>query len=547
MGTAVTGTAATGTASARTASTRTAPLGAASTRAASAGAAALRTSAAGPRGVDTPINILNVGSGRCVEVAASSTVDGAPAQQGDCAGHPGARWLIRPSSAGGGAVLLVNAHSGKCLAVETRTVPGRPAGPRVEQWGCAGHPGVNFLLDSREEHAWIRTTLPLAAAPCLEVENAATRSGAPIVLAACEEQKGIAFRQRPDRAGNEVRQDDLNALYGYDDGAVTLFRFAANQAGGFEVSGTPYLSPTGTWDLRESGLTTGDFNGDGYRDTALFKGAADGSAALLTLLGQKDGGYAAPVKTWERPPGNWWGSQTKLTAGDYDGDGRDELAAFYGYSDGSVSLWRFETTAQGGFLSPTVQWSAPKNTWHFDESHFVSGDYNADGRQDVLLFKGTRDGSVTFSTLLGTDGSGFSAPHTSWSRPPGNWWGHEAKLTAGDYDGDGRDEVVAFYGYGDGSVSLWRFAANAQGGFEVPAVVWKAPAGTWTFRHSHIVSGDYDGDGRQDIGLFKGENDGVAALLTLHGKAEGGFGNPLKSWERPPGSWYGDHVKFPGS
>ncbi|GHE45668.1 hypothetical protein GCM10018785_14140 [Streptomyces longispororuber] len=503
-----------------------------------------RVLAAGPAGVDTPVNILNAHTGRCVEVADSSTADGAPVRQADCAGQPGARWLVRASSAGGGAVLLVNAHSGKCLAVETRTVPGRPAGPRVEQWGCAGHPGVDLLLDSREEYAWIRTTLA-PATPCLEVENSATRSGAPIVLAACAQQKGIAFQQRPDRVGNEIRWDDLSALYAYDDRGTVLFRFPTNQAGGFEVPSTPYSSAPGTWHADESGFTAGDFNGDGHRDAVLFKGAPDGSAALLTLLGTKDGGYAAPVKSWERPPGNWWGSRTKLTAGDYDGDGRDELAAFYGYSDGSVSLWRFETTAQGGFGTPTVRWSAPPGTWHFDESHFVSGDYDGDGRSDVLLFQGTRDGAVTFSTLLGTAGDGFSAPVTSWSRPPGNWWGSQTKLTAGDYDGDGRDELGALYGYPDGSVSLWRFAPTGQGGFEVPTVAWKSPQGTWTFRHSHAVSGDYNGDGRQDIALFKGENDGVAALLTLLGKPEGGLHAPLRSWERPPGSWYGDHVKLP--
>ncbi|WP_369212855.1 RICIN domain-containing protein [Streptomyces flavofungini] len=131
-------------------------------------AAVPRLPVPGPRGVDMPINILNAGSGKCVEVADSSSADGAPVQQGDCAGQPGARWLLRTSSVGGGAVLVVNARSGKCLAVETRTVPGGPSGPRIEQWSCTGHPGVNFLLDSRDEHAWIRSTRQLYE-PCLGV------------------------------------------------------------------------------------------------------------------------------------------------------------------------------------------------------------------------------------------------------------------------------------------------------------------------------------------------------------------------------------------
>lgn len=502
-----------------------------------------RTATAAASGADTPVNLLNVHSGRCMEVENSSSADGARIRQWDCDGQPGARWLLRPSAASSGAVNIVNAHSGKCLAVRTDAPQGGTSAPRVEQWGCAGSPGVDFVVDSRAEFAWI---LSMATTPtrCLEVENSSERRGAPIVLSTCANQKGIAFQQRPDRTGNDIRRDDLFALYGYDNSAASLFRFPANSAGGFETPDVAWHSPADTWNSALSHVTAGDFNGDGRRDVALLRGQADASIALLTMLGTAGGGYAAPFKSWERPPGSWWGAAVQLTAGDYDGDGRDEVMALYGYDDGSAALFRFRTTAEGAFQVPSTPWKAPAGTWNFAQSRLTTGDFDADGRKDVVLFKGTADGAAELLTLTGTADGGLGAPLKSWQRPPGNWWGSHTKLTAGDYDGNGSDELVAMYGYDDGSVSLFRFATTPDGGFQIPTVLWSAPPGTWTFSHSHLASGDYDTDGRRDIALFKGTADGAATLLTLFGTADGRLAGPHTSWQRPPGNWWGDHVRL---
>jgi hypothetical protein len=103
--------------------------------------------------------------------------------------------------------------------------------------------------------------------------------------------------------------------------------------------------------------TSGDFNGDGREDLAAFYGYGDGSSALWTFIANADGGFAAPVRSWSTGPGNFVLANFKLASGDYNGDGRDDLTTFYGYADSSAALWTFTANTDGGFAAPVRSWS----------------------------------------------------------------------------------------------------------------------------------------------------------------------------------------------
>ena len=48
-----------------------------------------------------------------------------------------------------------------------------------------------------------------------------------------------------------------------------------------------------------------------------------------TFLGKPDGRYFPGVKSWKANSDWGWYSSMRLTSGDYDGDGRDDVAALY--------------------------------------------------------------------------------------------------------------------------------------------------------------------------------------------------------------------------
>ncbi|MFJ7154398.1 RICIN domain-containing protein [Streptomyces sp. NPDC101118] len=112
---------------------------------ASAQAAASRTTAGARPSVFPPDGhvgrLVNVGSGKCLEIADGSHADGARAQQWDCVGvrHQSWRWVLVGVAYDQWeqewhSYRLVNEESGLCLEIADFS---RADGARAQQWQCA--------------------------------------------------------------------------------------------------------------------------------------------------------------------------------------------------------------------------------------------------------------------------------------------------------------------------------------------------------------------------------------------------------------------------
>jgi hypothetical protein len=86
------------------------------------------------------IQLRNVNSGKCLEVADSRRDNGAPVQQWDCVGAETQRWESAATcwECTDPAYTLAGYHSGKVLEVENSSTYN---GARVQQWDSAGAPG----------------------------------------------------------------------------------------------------------------------------------------------------------------------------------------------------------------------------------------------------------------------------------------------------------------------------------------------------------------------------------------------------------------------
>ncbi|MFF8876765.1 trypsin-like serine protease, partial [Streptomyces flaveolus] len=200
-------------------------------------------------------------------------------------------------------------------------------------------------------------------------------------------------------------------------------------------------------------------------------------------------------------------------ASDFDGDGRGDVGVLYDngqQSDGAnrTALWTFASTGSG-FGGPVRKWDSTGSiSWDWSRSKVVSGDFDGDGRADVgVLYDNGRQSNGVNRTSLWTftsTGSGLGKPVKVWDNVADggpSWdWGR-SKVVSGDFNGDGRGDVGVLYDNGqqsDGAnrTALWTFTSTGSG-FGGPVRKWDSTGSiSWDWSRSKLVSGDFDGDGR---------------------------------------------------
>ncbi|MEV4116828.1 DUF2961 domain-containing protein [Nonomuraea sp. NPDC049695] len=276
------------------------------------------------------------------------------------------------------------------------------------------------------------------------------------------------------RTGQPTRTDVDND--GKDD-AVTFTRGSAADVYVSTSDGAKFQQNGWKWNdwfaANEEIPLTGDFDGDGKDDIATF---TRGSAADVYVSLSTGTSYGAGVK-WH----DYFAAGTEIPAvGDFDGDGKDDIATFT--RGDAADVWVALSTGSG---------FAGSRKWH---DHFAAGteipevgDFDGDGRDDIVTF--TRGAQADVFVAL-SSGSLFREDGWLWHQSFAV--GNETPAV-GDFDGDGRDDIATFTGgsAADVFVSLsdggrfvqnaWKWHDGVAGGDQVPGV------------------GDFNGDGKADV------------------------------------------------
>ncbi|QHC21024.1 FG-GAP-like repeat-containing protein [Streptomyces sp. GS7] len=324
---------------------------------------------------------------------------------------------------------------------------------------------------------------------------------------------------------------------------------------GFAEPRTVWDSGSDSWNWESGKLVAGDFDGDGNTDLGVlynYGKESDGRnrTGLWTFTSRGDAGFEAPRKVWESGSDSSWSSwnweSSKVVAGDFNGDGKSDLAVLYNYgktSDGrnESALMTF-TSIGDGFNEPRKVWESGKDSWNWNTSKLAAGDFNGDGRADLAVLYGygkTSDGR-NHTALWMFDGSkgGFNAPRMVWDSGNDSWNWDASKLAAGDFNGDGRADLAVLYGYGKTSdgrnhTALWMFDGS-KGGFNAPRTVWDSGNDSWNWDASELTAGDFNGDGKTDISVTydygRGADGRIETGLWAFTSKGDGVDAPRKVW-----------------
>ena len=304
------------------------------------------------------------------------------------------------------------------------------------------------------------------------------------------------------------------------------------------------------------GAAIADFNADGRADVVLSATPVSGGAIGLYLaLQQPDGTLAAAVNV----PAALACQPSGLATGDFDNDGRLDLltggfcgiqvlspaaggglveAAFIDFvafnvrwipiaadgarlaivgtdSNGDLRLWR--QTTPGAFDNPST---LPRTMVGVND--IAIADFDGDGRPDVALSgQSAPTNRPGISVLVQQADGSFVAAR---EMPVDLVWG-ASSLAAGDFNGDGRNDIVFTTG-GNSPTVIGLFLQQGDGSFGPLATLptYDSPA--------VVVAADLNGDGRTDVvvghigwnavGVYLQRGDGT---LAAEERFESTYGN----------------------
>ncbi|MHB0977135.1 MAG: S8 family serine peptidase [Candidatus Aquicultorales bacterium] len=289
---------------------------------------------------------------------------------------------------------------------------------------------------------------------------------------------------------NTTATDYLDPLSPADIGKVVFYRVRAFDAAGNNSNYVTTGLPTA--------YIVNDATGDGLSDGIAFYDYGRATAAAWVFktvpsLSNALGITFAPETWWPSPFGSYDLKQTKMVTGDFNGDFKADVMSLYNYGGATSGLWLF-TSSGTAFSSPSNTFFS--TAWSWGNSKPVTGDFNADGRDDLVIFyryARTTTGAFLFTSRA--DGS-LNSPQsiffsTAWD------WSQTRLLSARDGAGS---KIVAVYDYGGTTMGLWVFKFNPDGTLQNPTLAFRSTQ--WSVSRSSFITGDLDGDGQADVIAF---------------------------------------------
>jgi len=340
---------------------------------------------------------------------------------------------------------------------------------------------VSVNKTSNTVSVFFNTTIPGVYTPTFSAKTDFTTGSAP---------SGVAFGD----INGDGKPDIVVVNYSSNSVSVLLNTTTTGSAAPTFSAKTDFTTGNGP-----IGLVIGDINGDGKPDLSV---ANKNSGTVSVLLNTTTPGASTPTFTAETSFNTGSGPTTSVSLGDFNGDGKLDLAATAVGANGVSVL--LNTTATGA-SAPAFSSANNFNTG-FNPLSVSIGDINGDGKPDMAVLN---QGLNTVSVLLNTTTTGAITPtfSTKTDFTTGN---SPAAVIICDLNCDGKPDL-SVTNQGENSVSV--FLNTTTTGVSTPAFTAKKDFTTGT-GPAILSIGDFNGDGKPDLSVPNSSTTSFSVLLN---------------------------------
>ncbi len=241
------------------------------------------------------------------------------------------------------------------------------------------------------------------------------------------------------------RRDDIGVFYNDNGDVFTVRMLLANGSPGSPAFAAPAVWYTGGGGLARLKPIAGDFDGDGHVDVAELWQYPSCQTKMWVHY-STGSAFSTGGLLWDSGVNNFCWDRIDPLAADFDGDGRGDLAMFYYYDGCATRLWSLYGTADRSVTWPGSTSIMDSGQWCPGLAVPSAGDFDLDGRADVAavyrccganqlrLYTFTSSGrtfaqvalrwmggvgpagvTITPNVLLGASGSASSSAGWGWS------------------------------------------------------------------------------------------------------------------------------------
>ena len=251
------------------------------------------------------------------------------------------------------------------------------------------------------------------------------------------------------------------------------------------------LSISVTMQVAPASREPGDFSGDGAFDI-VWQHETQGWLSLWRMQGTTlvGGVSLSPDRV---PDTNW----KIVGTGDFNGDGHPDLL-WHHRTQGWISAWLMNGTSQVTGVS-----ISPERVADTDWNIVATGDFNADGRRDIVWQHRTQN---LLSVWLMNGTTLIDGRVLTPDRVPAGW----RIVGAGDFNQDGRTDLV-WQNQSNGALAVW-----FMNGTTMMSGVSMSPGAVADTNWKIRAVGDVNGDGRPDL-LWQHIGNGSLSAWFMNG------------------------------